>query len=67
MGLPSREAWELARQVTIAPLREGETGGTLSGNACPSSCRGTDSYTVLENQATQTQQQLEGARAHERG
>jgi len=63
MGLPTREAWAMARQITIAPLREGETlEERLAATLAPALAEEQTRTQYWKSQATQTQQQLEGAR-----
>jgi len=63
METPTREAWELARQVTIAPARAGEgLEERLARTIAPEIAAERTRATYWRDRAEQTERQLEGAR-----
>jgi len=67
MGLPAREAWELARQVTIAPRDPGVSlEEHIAAMLAPELATERARSQYWEHQATQTAAQLEGTRTQRR-
>ena len=67
MGLPTRDAWELARQVTIAPLTPGVTMEEhVAATIAPVLAAERTRAQYWEQRATQTAAQLQGERTNRR-
>ena len=68
VGKPTRDAWELARQVTIAPPRAGVTlEEQVAAAIAPALAAERTKAQYWQHQAEQTAAQLQGVRAQRRG